>query len=132
MRIVFADFLDWDYNVETPYQRPLGGTQSAACYLAEALAKAGETVFLANHTQAPGVVRGVNCISLHQFDPGKLGTLGADVLVTVMSAGNARGLRGVVGQRTKIILWTGHGPPQPDVRYLRDPSERDSYDAFAF
>src|SRR6266545_1466020 len=112
MRIVFLDFIDWDYNVQTPYERPLGGTQSIACYLAEALARVGEEMIFLTYTRSPGLVRGVNCISLHQFDPVNLGSLNADAIVVIMSPGNAREIRRVIGSRPKIILWTGHVPAQ--------------------
>ncbi|MEG4007423.1 hypothetical protein QUA41_16185 [Microcoleus sp. Pol11C1] len=50
MKIGFLDTYTWDYNIETPYREPLGGTQSAICYLAEALAAQGNEVFLLNNT----------------------------------------------------------------------------------
>ncbi|TAF85606.1 MAG: hypothetical protein EAZ49_25965 [Oscillatoriales cyanobacterium] len=61
MKIGFLDTYTWDYNIETPYREPLGGTQSAICYLAEALAALGNEVFLLNNTSEPGMWRGVDC-----------------------------------------------------------------------
>jgi hypothetical protein len=54
MKIGFLDTYTWDYNIETPYCKPLGGTQSAICYLAEALAAQGNEVFLLNNTSSRG------------------------------------------------------------------------------
>ncbi|MEG4422256.1 hypothetical protein QUA70_27275 [Microcoleus sp. LAD1_D5] len=41
MKIGFLDTYTGDYKIETPYCKPLRGTQSAICYLAEALAAQG-------------------------------------------------------------------------------------------
>ena len=39
MNIAFLDAVGWDYDVSTPYQRPLGGSQSALAYLTVELAR---------------------------------------------------------------------------------------------
>ena len=49
MKIVFFDPVNWDYSPITPFQRPLGGTQSAVCYLSTALAKLGHQVYVINN-----------------------------------------------------------------------------------
>jgi hypothetical protein len=41
MNIAFVDWIGWDYDVSAPYERPLGGSQSALAYLAVALARRG-------------------------------------------------------------------------------------------
>ena len=56
MRLAFADFIHWDYNLESVYQSPMGGTQSAECYLAEAMAAQGHQVHMLTNTSAPGSV----------------------------------------------------------------------------
>jgi hypothetical protein len=53
MRLCFIDLMPWDYDADTPYERPLGGMQSAACHLAGALAASGHEVTLATHTTRP-------------------------------------------------------------------------------
>ena len=48
--LCFVDMMGLpDYDCDTPYERPLGGTQSALCYYAEHLAQAGHTVTVLNH-----------------------------------------------------------------------------------
>src|SRR5262245_21642903 len=61
MRLLLVDPIDWDYNLESVYQRPLGGSQSAFCYLAEALAHRGHQVTFLTNTSQPGLYRGVGC-----------------------------------------------------------------------
>ena len=68
MRLCFIDLMPWDYDADTPYERPLGGMQSAACHLAAALAAAGHEVALATHTTRPARRRGVDCLSLDDPD----------------------------------------------------------------
>ena len=60
VHLAFVDFISWDYTIDAAYQRPLGGSQSALCYLAEQLAARGHTVQLINNTAMPGASRGVN------------------------------------------------------------------------
>ena len=62
MDIVFIDSTSWAaYDPDTPFERPLGGTQSAVCYLAPELAKLGHRVTLASRAAEPKLVRGVRC-----------------------------------------------------------------------
>lgn len=46
MRLTFVDPCRWDYDVDTPFERPLGGSQSALAYLTAALAGRGHDVVL--------------------------------------------------------------------------------------
>ncbi|MFQ3679019.1 MAG: hypothetical protein SNJ60_00705, partial [Pseudanabaenaceae cyanobacterium] len=61
MRVAFVDRIGWDYRPDTVDREPLGGSQSAVCYLTAALAQRGVTVALVNHTQQEGKVLGVAC-----------------------------------------------------------------------
>ena len=51
MNIAFLDSIGWDYDVSTPYERPLGGSQSALAYLAVELARRGGQVTLYSGTR---------------------------------------------------------------------------------
>ena len=44
MHLAFFDRIGWDYGADTPYVQPLGGSQSALCYLAAELVKLGDTL----------------------------------------------------------------------------------------
>ncbi len=131
MRITFVDDIAWDYTIDTAYRRPLGGSQSALCYLAEALAQAGHQVSLLNNTTTPGVSRGVSVRSLN-------GDLSAalrpppDAVIVLNSTGWGHRLRPVLGAHGAIVLWLSLAHDQEMMFALREPKERASYQAFAF
>jgi glycosyltransferase involved in cell wall biosynthesis len=130
MKFAFADFLAWDYKIDSAYQMALGGSQSALCYLAEALAKQGHEVFLLNHTSDPGLSRNVMCLSLEAVPKQLLQSL--DALIVLNLAGRGIELRSLIGDNTRLILWTQHAHDQPAMQALHNPVERDVYDGFAF
>ncbi len=130
MKIAFADFIAWDYKIDSAYQMALGGSESALCYLAEALAQQGHEVFLVNHTSAPGISRNVMCLSLDAVPVQLLQSL--DALIVLNLAGQGMQLRSLIGDNTRLILWTQHAHDQPAVQELQNPAERDVYDNFAF
>jgi hypothetical protein len=63
MIIGFFDPSLQDFTPDTPYERALGGTQSAICYLATALADRGHDVRILCGTSRPGMARGVQCLA---------------------------------------------------------------------
>ena len=125
MRLCFVDLTDWDYNVDAPTIGPLGGSQSAMCYLAVELAKAGHDVTVMSGTQHPATVLGVECINAvhcsaeffrgRQFDA---------VVILNSSSGSKR--RSDLPPSTKLILWTQHETVQPAMckLALQEISER--------
>src|SRR5262245_32393916 len=67
MNWVFLDPLPWDYDVDSPLVRPLGGSQSALCYLAKALARRGHRVSTLTNTSNPRQIDGVFCYNSQQI-----------------------------------------------------------------
>jgi glycosyltransferase involved in cell wall biosynthesis len=128
MKIAFWDFIGWDYQVESVYQMPLGGSQSALCYLAEAMAKLGHDVFLLNCTSISGLSRGVTC--LHWRDSGEV-LQSLDAIIVLSIAGQGRQIRKLIGKHTRLILWLHTIPSQPVVETLQNQEERDVYNGFA-
>jgi tetratricopeptide (TPR) repeat protein/glycosyltransferase involved in cell wall biosynthesis len=130
LRIGLASFYPRPFRTQTPYEQPLGGSESALCYLAEALATQGQEVFLLTTGGEAGTSRRVRCLPL---SPAALRQLPEqDVLVVQNLAGQGQALRAALGRRTRLLYWTGHGVEQPAVQALRDPAERAAYDGFAF
>lgn len=129
MRITFVDFIDIDYVADTPETAPLGGSQSALCYLARALAAEGHRVRMVTGTSRPGTYAGVECLSL---DGGLAEALaGAEVVVGVNNAERAQALRAAAPADARLVLWTGHDVDQPGVTPLADTDLRGQWDAFA-
>ena len=135
VRIAFIDFIDWDYTPQTPRERPLGGTQSGLCYLAESMAKAGHHVFLINNTTKVQTVRGVQCIPL-SLDGPKLreifSLIKADAVVVLSASDAAQQLRPWVPLGTRLYLWTGHAANQPHHNGLADLENKKAWNGFIF
>jgi len=128
VRIAFLDTANHDYTIASVYQQPLGGTSSAVCYLAEAMAKWGQEVFLLNKTTTPGRSCGVIVLPFAAVPSQWYESL--DALVVVNLAGQGRQLRQRLPEKTRLILWTGHAHDQPAMQGLHDPDDRSTYDSF--
>lgn len=131
MKFVFLDNIDIDYTVDTPYRVPLGGSQSALCYLAEALAAQGHEVFVVNHTTVEGVIRGVHMFSFNgnfvsAFAPAP------DAAIILNRTGWGGQIKPVLEASTRLVLWMQHADDQPGAQPLKDAAERGHYDGFAF
>jgi glycosyltransferase involved in cell wall biosynthesis len=131
MRIAFGDFCQWDFHVASVDVAPLGGSQSAACYLARALARLGHEVFFITALSSPGRYDGVECLSWQQANAQKLRELGLDAFVCIMAAGYGGQLRQMLGPNCRLILWNQHAADQPGVKSLRNPDERQTYSGLA-
>ena len=130
MRIAFADFSGWDLHAQTVDLRPLGGSQSAACYLARALARQGHDVLMITSVETPGVYDGVDCRSWASLRGTNVRSLGVEVLVCLLASGMGVRAKQLFGPSTRVILWTQHAHDQPAVQGLKDEAERSAYDGF--
>jgi glycosyltransferase involved in cell wall biosynthesis len=129
LKIVFVD-PTFAYTATTPLEQPLGGSQSAVCYLAEALAAAGHRPVLLNGIQTAGVSRGVEWMSRDR-PASEIAKLLPDVVVGVLSALDTDNYRLLFGSRPRLVLWTQHAHDQPAVAPLRDPRVRACYNGIA-
>ena len=130
MRIAFYDHTPVDYTAATPFERPLGGSESAQCYLAIELAKLGHTVALVTNTSAPGTYRGVVCSNHH--DSGTAALLNAADVVVASNEALGRKLRDNLRVTTPLVLWTGHAHDQPAITGLESAREKKMWSGFAF
>lgn len=121
-----------DYTADSPWHRPLGGTQSAVCYLAIALAELGHEVAVINYSSTPGRYRGV------YFPEPAIGRSTSfvgrqDAVIATGLVGAA--LRGVFPRgpgSPSLICWLQHAPNQPSVESFRSREECEAWDGFAF
>jgi len=127
MKIAFIDPIPWDYTPLTPRERPLGGSQSALCYLAATLVDQGHEVALFNNLAAPGHYAGIRCASLAQgIDTGFLNDRDA---VVVLNGAMGRQLR-ARGVKARLVLWSQHAADQSAIAALKDINERLAWDGF--
>ncbi|WDD92636.1 glycosyltransferase family 4 protein [Burkholderia sp. FERM BP-3421] len=132
MKLAFLDPMSWDYDTETPLLRPLGGSQSALCYLAAELARQGQDVSIINGASEPGRdANGVRILSyLHALQDTTLMNGFDAVIVLNLAVGNT--LRDTLGIKVPLVLWTGHASDQQAVAQLRQSQERAAWRGFAF
>ena len=132
MRLCFLDSCSWDYDLDTPYASPLGGSQSALCYLAENLAAAGVAVTLLNNGGRAGVSRGVTVRRLNATPIQDLASFDAVIVLNDTSPERIRQIRRGAGARTRLLLWLTHAADQPAVGGLGQPGFVDLLDGFLF
>jgi glycosyltransferase involved in cell wall biosynthesis len=130
MRIAFVDPQPLDYTADTPYQQPLGGSQSALCYLAVELAQLGHEIAVLNDTTMPGTYRGVQFLNLARVPRDLLPRF--DVIVVANWARGGLRLRQDFGLRAPLLLWLSLAPDQPVVEPLAQSEVRDAWNGFAF
>jgi glycosyltransferase involved in cell wall biosynthesis len=131
MKFVFLDPGPLDYHADTALTQPLGGSQSAAGYLAVELARRGHEVTLYTGARQTVVVQGVTCRSNQNVLREHL-EAPVDAFIVISGPANlALKLRGLVKARSPLVLWTGHAVDQAVVQHLAQPDVRAAWDAVA-
>jgi predicted O-linked N-acetylglucosamine transferase (SPINDLY family) len=128
MRIAFVDFIPYSYTIESAYQEPLGGSQSALCYLAEVLARYGHEIFLFTTSEIVTQSRGVVCMPLKVISAPLIHSLQLDVLVLLNVAAQGPQIRELLQPQTRLAFWTGHAHNQPGVQSLSDLENQAAFD----
>jgi predicted O-linked N-acetylglucosamine transferase (SPINDLY family)/glycosyltransferase involved in cell wall biosynthesis len=129
MKIGFLD-PSFGYRVETAYQEPLGGSQSALCYLAEALAQRGHDVFIFTTTETIALSRGVICLPVKIWSTSVVHSLQLDALVVLNTTELGQEIKASLQPQTRFLFWVQHAVNQPGVKALATPASRDTYDYF--
>jgi glycosyltransferase involved in cell wall biosynthesis len=129
LRIVFLDPTLHNYTVDTPFEAPFGGSQSALCYLAIELAALGHDVVTVTQTDRPGRIRGVDCVG---SKPGlEKGFLDRAEVLVVLNCSLGIELRRVLRPDLALVLWNQHAENQPAIASLAEPAERDAWSGYA-
>lgn len=130
--------LQWNYTLNTPYEEPLGGTQSAICYFLEEMAKNGHIVYLINNIKHVLNIRGVIHIPSSQYlDYIRINKLMFDVVIVSCLANELLDIKNKLLILNKNIgtlycLWTGHDIDQPASLMLKDETMKDMVDLYIF
>lgn len=100
------------FNVDTPLSRPLGGTESAVCYLCKNLAKLGHNVSLINYCNEISTISGVKHFPI--TNNGEIFKylfeyLKPDYIFIVNTSGPySQQLKPLLGKNTKIVEFLQH------------------------
>lgn len=112
MKILFLCLSTLKFDIDTPFNEPLGGTESAISYLAPELVKLKhEVTVMANTTEK--IIRGVMhrpiCEDLASSDP--------DVVIVTSAPQALPGIK-KMAPRAKIVLWNHMRPDQPAMLHM--------------
>jgi len=129
--IVFIDATGWAYDPDTPFERALGGSESAACYLAPELVKLGHRVTLASRAAKPKLVRGVRCQPVRGMEDCVLRNADCVVHLSGFAHSWLAELKAQCRPDARQILWTGHAHDRAAVATLAQPEIQSLIDGFA-
>lgn len=130
MKILFICFSTLKFDVLTPAKNPLGGTESAICYLAVALAALGHDVSLMRNTDVDDtgtVIQGVRHLKISE----DVTHLDPDVVVIANAPMGAPGVKKLL-PRAKVVLWNHMRPDQPAMEHFFKPEFRAALDGVVY
>lgn len=122
------------FTVATPETEPLGGTESAICYLARALTSHGHdvTIMAQLPDDKPVTVQGVRHETLQRLlDTDYITAQQFGAIVICNMPVPALALRTMAPQ-AKLIYWAHILPDQPAIQPLADATIRDAFDAAVY
>lgn len=126
MRMVFVD-VTRDFGLSTPLEEPLGGTQSAICYLARELLAAGHEVIIANGARKSRDDGGARIVPWSQINAADGAPV--DAYIFVLAHPELMMLcRGFHGEGTVWLQWCHHDTDQPGVAHLKMPEIQEILD----
>ena len=132
LRIAFIDTIPQGYTPEVAFQRPLGGSQSALCYLSIALARRGHYVVLATNMDHPPAepVRGVHCVG-RGLSRSFLHSIDVFIVLNTADPETVHRFRPACHSGARFILWQQHAHDQPYSAQLSNPEVGGVWDRFA-
>ena len=124
----------WTYNITTPFESPLGGTQSAICYFISEMKTRGREIYLFNKRDAIDNINGVDHIPAHtylQYINEK--KIVFDLVIVSCLPHDLFQIKSTINNpSTLYALWTGHDIDQNPSKILKDTKAVDMIDLFIF
>lgn len=130
MKIGFLNVSEINFDIDTPLTSPLGGSESAVCYLSQELTRLGHEVVLFGSFSKKFKLRGINHIPRQDLHLPKWKDL--DFLVIVNFPQFGPEIKQVLGKRTKLILWNQLADDQEAVACLKQKKYRKVFDGYVF
>lgn len=117
-----------DHGVNSPYKIPLGGSESALCYLAIELAKIGHLITLYSPYSTTFNLNNISHLPIdalskpspHHF------------LILLNKPALANRIQPFLSPKTQLVLWTQHHTDQPASKILAQKACRRLFKAFLF
>jgi predicted O-linked N-acetylglucosamine transferase (SPINDLY family) len=134
MKIAVFDS-SWEYTLDTPYEKPLGGTQSAICYFLEEMRLRGHEAYLFNKSnEIERTIRNVKHISSSVwFDYIKSNKITFDFIIISCIPIELFQIKLQLNEpKTMFGLWTGHDIDQEASKLFSDRKMVDFVDLFIF
>ena len=133
MKIAIFD-CGWNYTIDTPYNEPLGGTQSAICYFLEEMAQNNHDVYLFNDIKNEIEIRNVKHIPYYQFVNYLIeNKIDFDIIIISCLCEILYHVKNIINNyNTLFCLWTGHDIDQEASLSLKKHNYKDAVDLYIF
>jgi glycosyltransferase involved in cell wall biosynthesis len=134
VKILFVNLSALRFTAATPDHAPLGGSESALCYLARQLARRGHDVSLAAHMPegAAGLVENIRHYPVATLkDAGFFAAQKFEIIVICNAPAAAAPLK-ALSPGSRILFWAHVLPDQPSMQVLQQPQAKDALDATVF
>ncbi len=130
MKIAYFDCSPRDYTVESVGFKPMGGSESALCYVSRELVHRGHEVHFINWTTTPGLKCGVHCHRLDGLTEEVLAGIQFAVFLNYPDV--ITRIKPLLDQQTKLVFWTQHAHDQDMIMSLKDVATRSACDRIVF
>lgn len=127
MKILFLCLSGLKFDVTTPETEPLGGSESAICYLSQELAKLGHDITMASRESKDFTLRGVKHKNANIFNPR---SSHFDFIVVINSLAPFEGLKRF--SKSINILWCHMMPDQPAMHGINNHNTQASIDRIVY
>ena len=133
MKIAIFDSA-WYYDVSTPYEKPLGGTQSSICYFIEEMKTRGNDIYFFNKRDKIDKIKDILHIPantyLNYINENKLAL---DLIIVSCLPHEIFQIKNTINNPNILYaFWTGHDIDQNASKILKDTKAVDMIDLFIF